>query len=150
MLLENKNEKNKINLSELSNKDLLKLILHLYDNKKYHEVIRITDKINLKNSDQYWVFYLRGSSYSKLNYFDEAIENFNKCLIMQPESASCYFELANIYLETKDFKNADLYYNEAIFKKHDYIEAITNLAKLYKEIFLSLPKLVCKYLNKFF
>ena len=134
MLLQNKHQQTKISLSELSDKELLKLILTFYDHKKYEEVIRITDKIYFTTSDQYWIFYLRGSSYSKLNFFDEAIENFKNCLKINPESESCYFEIANIYLNTKNFESAQLYYNEAISKKENYIEAMTNLAKLYKEI----------------
>ena len=109
MLLQNKHKQTKINLSELSDKELLKLILNFYDNKKYEEVIRITDKINFTTSNQYWIFYLRGSSYSKLNFFDEAIENFKNCLKINPESESCYFEIANIYLDTKNFESAQLY-----------------------------------------
>ena len=104
MLLQNKHKQTKINLSELSDKELLKLILNFYDNKKYEEVIRITDKINFTTSNQYWIFYLRGSSYSKLNFFDEAIENFKNCLKINPESESCYFEIENIYLDTKTSK----------------------------------------------
>ena len=55
MLLQNKPKQTKISLSEYD-KELLKLILNFYDNKKYEEVIRITDKINLTTSDQYWIF----------------------------------------------------------------------------------------------
>ena len=57
MLIEkNKNHK-KIKLSELNEKELLKLLLHLFDNKKYEEVTKIAKKVNLQNSNQFWVFY---------------------------------------------------------------------------------------------
>ena len=57
MTLELKNNQNKIKLSALKDEEILKLLLHLYDNKKFEEVIKIADKVNLKTSHQYWVFF---------------------------------------------------------------------------------------------
>ena len=67
MLLQNIKQKKQINLSELTDSDLLKLILNFFDNKRYEDVIKISNKIKLKSVDQYWVHYLRGLSYFKLS-----------------------------------------------------------------------------------
>ena len=71
MLLHSIKNKNKIKLSELKDAELLKLLLHFYDNQRYEEVIRLSDKINFKSPDQYWVHYLKGLSYSKLNNYED-------------------------------------------------------------------------------
>ena len=62
MSLQLKNNQNKINLSHLKDEEILKILLHLYDNKKFEEVIRLADRVNLKISHQYWVHFLRRSS----------------------------------------------------------------------------------------
>ena len=134
MTLEIKNHQNKIKLSELNDKEILKLILHLYDNKKFEEVVRITNKIFLKTSDQYWVHFLKGSSLYNLGSYEEAIVDYEKCLEINPNSAESYFELKNIYQNTKKNNEAETYYNLAISKKENYVEAIANLGKLYKDI----------------
>ena len=134
MTLEIKNHQNKIKLSELNDKELLKLILHLYDNKKFEEVVRITNKIFLKTSDQYWIHFLKGSSLYNLGSYEEAIVDYEKCLEINPNSAESYFELGNIYQNTKKTHEAETYYNLAISKKENYVEAIANLGKLYKDI----------------
>ena len=56
MLTEKKQIQKKIKLSELNDKELLKLLLHLFDTERFKEVIKIADKVNLKNANQFWVF----------------------------------------------------------------------------------------------
>ncbi len=99
MSLHSIKNKNKIKLSELKDAELLKLILHFYDNQRYEEVIRLSDKINFKSPDQYWVHYLKGLSYSKLNNYDKAIKNLNLSLLIKPKSPVCYLELISNFPE---------------------------------------------------
>ena len=73
MLTEKNQNLKKINLSELKENDLLKLLLHLFDTERFKEVIKIADKVNLKNANQFWVFYLKGSSHYHLKNYNEAI-----------------------------------------------------------------------------
>ena len=87
---------------------MLKLLLHFYDNQRYEEVIRLSDKINFKSPDQYWVHYLKGLSYSKLNNYDKAIKNLNLSLLIKPKSPVCYLELGLAFHGKKDFSNAEL------------------------------------------
>ena len=134
MSLHSIKNKNKIKLSELKDAELLKLILHFYDNQRYEEVIRLTDKINFKSPDQYWVHYLKGLSYSKLNNYDKAIKNFNLSLLIKPKSPVCYLELGLAFQGKKDFSNAELNYKLAASNKENYLQAFTNLGKLYTDI----------------
>ena len=66
MQIQQTNDQKEIKLSDLDNTQLLKLLLNLYDNKKYKEVIKLSEKIKINTSDQYWVYYLNGLSC--LNY----------------------------------------------------------------------------------
>ncbi len=133
MLLQNIKQKKQINLSELTNSELLKLILNFFDNKRYEDVIKISNKIKLKSVDQYWVYYLRGLSYFKLNNYDDAIDDFNLSLVISPNSPSCYLQLGMAFHQKKNFENAEKHYKLAISSKQNYVDAIANLGKLYKD-----------------
>jgi len=132
MLTEKNQNLKKINLSELKENDLLKLLLHLFDNKRFQEVIKIAEKVNLQNSNQFWVYYLKGSSHYNLKDYNQAINDLKKSLNINPESAVCYFQIGNVYQDSNNFIDAKYFYNQSILKKDNYIEAIINLAKLYK------------------
>ena len=146
MTLELKNNQNKIKLSGLKDEEILKLLLHLYDKKKFEEVVRIADKVNLETSHQYWVYFLKGSSLYKIGLHEEAYVNIKKCLNINPDSADSYFKLGNICQDTKKINEAELYYKKAISLKENYADAYANLGKLYKDI-LDFEKSK-KYLDK--
>ena len=133
-------------LSDLKDVDLLKLVLKLFDNERYEEVKKLTDKININTKDQYWIDYLRGYSHLKLSEYDDAIVYFRKALETIPNSAVCYLQIGISFHNKKDFKNAETNYNHAISLKTGYVEAIANLGKLYKDFnFLAKAK---NYFNK--
>ena len=134
MKLEIKNNQNKIKLSELKDLEILKLLLNLFDNKKFEEVVRIADRVNLEKSHHFWIHFLRGSSYFELGSYDKAFVDIKKCLNINPDSAECYFTLGNICQDTKKIDEAELYYNKAISIKENYADAFANLGKLYKDI----------------
>ena len=115
MLLQNIKQKKQINLSELTDSELLKLILNFFDNKRYEDVIKISNKIKLKSVDQYWVHYLRGLSYFKLNNYDDAIDDFNLSLVISPNSPSCYLQLGMAFHQKKNFENAEKHLRKAEF-----------------------------------
>ena len=134
MSIQLKNNQNKVNLSQLKEEEILKILLHLYDNKKFEEVIRLADKVNLKISHQYWVHYLRGSSFYDIGLYEKAFADIKKCLDINPNAADCYFKIGNICQETKNIEEAELFYNKAISIKENYAEPFANLGKLYKDI----------------
>ena len=134
MSLQLKNNQNKINLSHLKDEEILKILLHLYDNKKFEEVIRLADRVNLKISHQYWVHFLRGSSFYEIGIYEKAFADIKKCLDINPNAADCYFKIGNICQETKNIEEAELFYNKAISIKENYAEPYANLGKLYKDI----------------
>ena len=133
MQIQQLNNQKEIKLSDLDNTQLLKLLLNLYDNKKYKEVIKLSEKIKLNTSDQYWVYYLNGLSCLNLRNYDNAISEFQKSLNILPESATSYLQLGICFQKKKDFENAEINYISASLKKNNYIEAISNLANLYKD-----------------
>ena len=75
MQFQKTNNQKEIKLSDLDNTQLLKLILHLYDNKKYEEVIKLSEKINLKTTDQYWIYHLKGLSHLNSRDYDMLLTN---------------------------------------------------------------------------
>ena len=107
MQIQQTNNQKEIKLSDLDNTQLLKLLLNLYDNKKYKEVIKLSEKIKLNTSDQYWVYYLNGLSCLNLRDYDHAISEFKKLLNILPDSATSYLQLGICFQKKKDFKNAE-------------------------------------------
>ena len=146
MIIENIKNQKRVSLSELSNSELLKLLLQFYDKKKYQEVIRIADRTNLRSLDQYWVHFLRGRSHLKLQNYDKAINDFNLSLLINRVSPACHLYLGMAFHNKKDFKNAETNYKLAISGQENYIEAMSNLGKLYSDF--GLYKKAEEYLKK--
>ena len=105
--------------------------MDLFDNKRFEEVTKIAEKVNLQNSNQFWVFYLKGSSHYHLNNYNDAINDLKKCLDINPENALYYFQIGNVYQESNNFFDAKKYYNR-LYQKRMTTSKHFNLAKLYK------------------
>ena len=93
----------------------------------------LQDKININTKDQYWIHYLSGYSHLKLSEYDDAIVYFRKALETIPNSAVCYLQIGISFHHKKILKMLRSNYNHAISLKTDYVEAIANLGKLYKD-----------------
>ena len=116
----------------------------MYDNKKFEEVIRLADRVNLKTSHHYWVYYLRGSSFYDIGLYEKAFADIKKCLDINPNAADCYFKIGNICQETKNIEEAELFYNKAISIKPDFHKAWFTLGTSY-EVDNNLDSAIVKY-----
>ncbi len=90
---------------------------------KYDEAIKsYTDAIN-QNPQDYGNWYSRSVANKRAGKMLDAIDDLNKTLELNPEFTDVYKDLAEIYIQMKNFKGAEEYFNKAlkIDPKNSYI-----------------------------
>ena len=102
---------------------------------------------NSKDDYQYKSFYFTAIKQKSLENFDEAIKYFEKCIKLNKEQSSPYYEIAKIYLLNNELQESYNYskqayhldksnkwyaqfYAEILFNMQDYYES----AKIYKSL----------------
>ena len=102
---------------------------------------------NSKDDYQYKSFYFTAIKQKSLENFDEAIKYFEKCIKLNKEQASPFYEIAKIYLLNKELEASYNYskqayqleksnkwyskfYAEILFNTQDYYES----ARIYKSL----------------
>jgi Flp pilus assembly protein TadD len=63
--------------------------------------------------------------------YDEAIESFNKAIVLNPKCPDCYYQVGFAYAQKKDYGKAEENYKKAIEVKPDYANAYNGLANIY-------------------
>jgi tetratricopeptide (TPR) repeat protein len=62
--------------------------------------------------------WLRAQSYDFIGKLDEAIEDYQKYIDLEPKDREAYFKIGLIYEYIKDYKNALINYKQANMLKH--------------------------------
>ncbi len=75
--------------------------------------------------------YHIGALLIKLKKYDEALQEFNDALSINPKDPRVHNDLGVIYKEHNDFPKAEYHYKYAIEIESDFILAIVNLTELY-------------------
>ena len=75
-------------------------------------------------------YYKKGLDHGKLEKYQEAIENFNKAIELDPNSVSFYFARGDVYEILRKYEEAINDYNKAIELDPNCKFAIENLKKL--------------------
>jgi tetratricopeptide (TPR) repeat protein len=73
----------------------------------------------------------RGSAYSKLGRYQQAIEDYNQAILMKPDYAHAYYNRGTVYGKLGRYKQAIEDYNQAITLKPDYDDAYYNRGTYY-------------------
>jgi superkiller protein 3 len=74
------------------------------------------------------------SSLLMFNKYDDAIEEFNECLKLDPERTEIYLYIANVYVQKEDFETATKYISDFIKKNPDNYQGHLSLAELYNTL----------------
>jgi tetratricopeptide (TPR) repeat protein len=70
------------------------------------------------------IFYNLGVVYTFLRKEDEAIENFQKCIDLDPEYVQAYYNMGQISLiKKRDFSKALHFFDRAVAVRPDYVGA---------------------------
>ncbi len=93
-------------------------------NRFVYKINYLTNRYRIEN-------YNAGVLLHKEKKYAEAIEKFNYAIIITPENAEAFIQIAHIYLEQEDFERAIQYYLKAIeLNKKDVISR-NNLSWIY-------------------
>jgi len=102
----------------------------LRDLNRSNEAIIILDKAIEQNPDNFQIYFEKGFILSYLNN-SQAIENYSKCISLNPQYSIAYFNLGRIYQEQNNIELAILNYKSAIKFQINYTKAQINLGTIY-------------------
>lgn len=110
---------------------LLKSLGYIYmmKNDNDQSVYYFERSIEIEESD-YSVFNNLGIVYSRLNNLEKAKEYYQKSIEIFP-NAEAYNNLGKLCVELEDYKNAEIFYNQAIKENDEFSEAYLNLGILF-------------------
>ena len=84
-------------------RDKLHEIIGLYNQGRFQEVIQKAEETVRNSAPNVMLFNLIGAAHSGLKNLDQAIDNFNKILELNPQDGMAYFNIGTIFLEKKNF-----------------------------------------------
>lgn len=106
-----------------------------YENGKFEESIKYSDKILAREPDNYNALAIKGSSFAYLDQFDEAFETLKKAETFGSDS-DLYYELGYTCYELQRYDEAVEYLDKAIDLDSEYLDAYIfkgySLAELQK------------------
>ena len=73
----------------------------------------------------------RGNTYNGKGAYDQAIEDFDKAIELNPKLTEAYYNRGNAYYGKKDYDKAIADYNKAIELNPNYAEAYYNRGVMY-------------------
>jgi tetratricopeptide (TPR) repeat protein len=102
-----------------------------------------------KQEMEYLFHFIEGNKLKTLGYFNDAVANYNKCLVLKPQSDAVNYELANVYILNNDFYKAlsyskiaankdrtnvwyQLLYANLLIQNKDFKEAVSTLESYLK------------------
>lgn len=95
------------------------------------QIDEIKDQLR-QNSGNPELYNDLGVGYYLLGKMEEAIEELNRAVSIDPENTSYKFNLANAYAEAEMFDPAKFLFHGVIDKKPDHIPSFNNLADCYE------------------
>lgn len=72
-----------------------------------------------------------GAAAAKAGNYDEALAKFEAAVVMAPKCYDCYYAIALVHMEKKDYGKAEEAFNKALEVKPEYVEAYNGLATVY-------------------
>ena len=86
-----------------STQDKMHEIIGLFNQGRFQEVLQKAEETAWNSVPNIMLLNLIAAAHSGLKNLDQAIENFNKVLELNPKDAMAYFNIATIFLEKKEF-----------------------------------------------
>lgn len=77
-------------------------------------------------------YFTEGTKHSLLGNYKLAVQLYNKCIQLKPESNAPYYQLSNIYMKAGDIQNAVAYAEKAFENDDTNIWYALHLANLYQ------------------
>ena len=91
------------------------------------------------NPEDVHLYNRLGITFRKQGKFDEAIENYERALLVLPESEALYYNLALVHAETRNFKKAKMSLAQAL-KINPNLQEAQNLMNQIEKVEAKLAK----------
>lgn len=109
------------------------LALLLSELGDYPNAINYASKCLLIEPNSEEIFVMLAGFYEKLNDIDMAIINWEKAADINPKQYLYFYNLGVLFSKLKCIQNAISSYRKCLLVKPDFVEALINIATLYKE-----------------
>jgi tetratricopeptide (TPR) repeat protein len=105
----------------------MKEAIELYNKGKFMQAYKLfQDLFNIKSDDAKVNFYL-GRCATELKLYDEALEAFERVLLLDPAHVRSHMEIGRIYFEEKSFDNSEAEFKKALeYPMPDEVKAQIN------------------------
>ena len=94
------------------------------------EVAEVIDKDDIELN--YIHYFTEATKHSLLGNYKLAVQLYNKCILLKPESNAPYYQLSNIYMKAGDIKTALKYAETAYNNDNSNLWYALHLANLYQ------------------
>ena len=111
----------------------VELLCELYEKNKFLTVIQKTKSLLRNFKFSITLYNILGMAYAKIEKFDNAIENYQIALNLNPQYHLTFYNIGILYHEKKEFEKAIFYYKKAIEHFPNYLNALYNLGFVYKQ-----------------
>ena len=108
-------------------------IVLLIEEEDYYEALSIVHVILTKSSTPR-AYNSRANIYVDLEEYDKALEDYAKCIALDPEYVNAYFNRANMYLDLGEYDKALEDYAKCIALDPEDPDAYYNRALLYEDL----------------
>ena len=112
--------------------DKLKEIIGMYKEGLFWEVIQKTEEILIYSEPNILLLNLVSAAHVGLKNFDQAMENYNKILAINPQDAMAYFNIGTIFSENKEFDAAIENYQNCLKVNPNHAEAYDSMGNALK------------------
>ena len=112
--------------------DKMHEIIGLYNQGRFQEVLENAEETVRKSAPNIILFNLIAAANSGLKNWDQAIENFNKVIEINPKDAMAYFNIGTIFSEKEEFDIAIKNYQKCLAINPDHAEAHDNMGSALK------------------
>ncbi len=106
-------------------------LLDLFSKKNFEKVINLGKKLLIKYDQEIFIYNIIALSQSKLGRTIDAINTLKIAINHSPKSSDLHFNLANLFIESKENSTAKKYYLKAYQLNEKNINALYNLASIY-------------------
>lgn len=105
----------------------------LFARKDYYAALIKYLEAGKLNPNSYYVFNKLGITYSRLKFYPQAIEAFNRSIGLNPKYSYSYNNMGSVYFAADSKKTAERYFRKAISLKNDEASFYINLGTLLFE-----------------
>jgi tetratricopeptide (TPR) repeat protein len=121
------------NTSQNVPQEIVDQLVNLYNHGKFLTVVEQAQDLTNEYPKAYIIWNILGASIAQIGKLDEAIEAYNKSIVLKPDYAEAYSNMGNALKDQGKLEEAIKAYNKSIAIKPDFAEAYNNMGAALKD-----------------